>query len=178
MTDLLFADAIRDKPTVTSEGQILHKLPEGVRLRDAITHVDDRGTVCEMFDPRWGWHDEPIVFTYMFTLRPGMVKGWGMHLEHEDRYFIMFGDMEVVMYDARPDSPTHRMVAKVVMSELRRQLLCIPTGVWHANHNIGHKDAVVVNFPTRPYDHENHDKHRLPIDTDLIPYKFENARGW
>lgn len=178
MTDLLFADAIRDKATVTSEGQSLHKLPEGVRLRDATTHVDDRGTVCEMFDPRWGWHDEPIVFTYMFTLRPGMVKGWGMHLEHEDRYFIMFGDIEVVMYDARPDSPTNGMVSKVVMSELRRQLLCIPTGVWHANHNIGHKDVVVVNFPTRPYDHENPDKHRLPLDTDLIPYKFENARGW
>lgn len=98
-------------------------------------------------------------------------------MEHENRYFIMFGEMEVVLYDGRPNSPTHGLVAIVVMSEYRRQLMSIPTGVWHANHNIGTKDAVMVNFPTRPYDHENPDKYRLPIDTDLISYKFENARG-
>jgi dTDP-4-dehydrorhamnose 3,5-epimerase len=28
------------------------------------------------------------------------------------------------------------------------------------------------------YDHANPDKYRLPLDTDLIPYKFENSRGW
>jgi len=46
------------------------------------------------------------VFAYVFTLRPGVVKGWGMHLEHEDRYFILHGELEVVMYDDRPASPT------------------------------------------------------------------------
>jgi dTDP-4-dehydrorhamnose 3,5-epimerase len=101
-----------------------------------------------------------------------------MHLLHEDRYFILTGDMEVVMYDTRVGSPTHGLVSKVVLAESRRRIMNIPAGIWHANHNIGTKDVVVVNFPTKPYDHANPDKYRLPLDTDQIPYKFDNARGW
>jgi dTDP-4-dehydrorhamnose 3,5-epimerase len=54
----------------------------------------------------------------------------------------------------------------------------IPAGVWHADRNIGDKDAVVVNFPTIQYDHADPDKYRLPLDTDQIPHKFDNPRGW
>lgn len=176
-TDTAIA-GFRDSPTVTPEGQSLQALPAGVTFRDATTHVDDRGSVCEMYDPRWGWHPDPLTFVYTFSLRPGMVKGWGMHLLHEDRYFILSGDLKVVMYDPRPDSPTCGLVSNVVLSEHHRRLMNIPAGIWHANHNIGSKDAVMVNFPTMPYDHSSPDKYRLPLNTDKIPYKFENARGW
>src|SRR3954468_24984748 len=106
---------------VTPEGQSLQQLPHGVTFRDAVTHTDERGSVCEIFDPRWGWHDDPLVFVYMFTIRPGMAKGWNLHKEHEDRYFIVSGDLEVVMYDDRPESPTRGLVSKVVLSEHRRR---------------------------------------------------------
>jgi hypothetical protein len=52
-------------------------LPEGVTFRDAVTHIDARGTVTELFDQRWNWHKDPLVFTYAFTKKPGMIKGWG-----------------------------------------------------------------------------------------------------
>ncbi len=168
----------QDAATVTAEGQNLQVLPAGVTFRDATTHVDDRGSVCELFDPRWGWHQDPLTFVYTFSLRPGMVKGWGMHLQHEDRYFILSGDIEIVMYDARAASPTYSLLSKVVMTEHHRRLMNIPAGIWHANHNIGSKDAIVINFPTMPYDHSRPDKYRLPLDTEEIPYKFQNARGW
>jgi dTDP-4-dehydrorhamnose 3,5-epimerase len=169
----------RDDQTVTEDGQRVQPLPAGVGFRDAVTHVDDRGSVCELFNPRWGWSDAELVFAYMFTLRPGMVKGWGMHLKHEDRYFILYGDLEVVMYDDRDDSPTRGLVASVYLSEHRRQLMNIPEGIWHANRNVGNKDVTVINFPTAPYDHQSPDKYRLPLDTDQIPYSFaETPRGW
>lgn len=169
---------IKDAPSVTAAGEALRRLPHGVTFRDAATHSDDRGTVCELFDPRWQWHPDPFAFAYFYTLRPGRIKGWGMHKIHEDRYFIMFGEMEIVLYDARPDSPTTGLLAKTVLSEHHRRLMNIPAGVWHANHNIGQKDAVVVNFPTIPYDHADPDKYRLPLDTDQIPYSFEGRMGW
>lgn len=172
------ADLARDVPTVSSTGDRLARVPEGVTFRDAVTHVDDRGSVCELFDPRWGWTDDDLVFSYVFTLRPGMVKGWGMHREHEDRYFILYGELELVLYDGREDSRTHGLVSEIYLTEHRRQLMNIPTGVWHANRNVGMSDVTVINFPTKPYDHENPDKYRLPIDTDQIPYAFpEVARG-
>lgn len=163
---------------VTSAGELLTRMVHGVTVRRAVTHVDERGTVCEMFDERWGWHPDPLVFSYMFTLRPGMLKGWGMHKRHDDRYFLISGELLLVLYDGREDSPTHGLVSKLVLSEYDRRLVCIPTGVWHANQNIGEKDVLVVNFPTQPYDHEHPDKYRLPLDTDQIPYRFDNPRGW
>ena len=54
----------------------------------------------------------------------------------------------------------------------------IPKFVWHAEHNVGSTDVVVIDMPTEPYDHANPDKYRLPIDTPLIPYSFGAARGW
>jgi dTDP-4-dehydrorhamnose 3,5-epimerase len=168
----------KDPASVTATSEPLATLPHGVTFRRAITHVDGRGSVCELFDPRWQWHPDPLLFVYMFTIRPGMVKGWGLHKLHEDRYFVQLGEMEVVFYDARPDSPTGGQVSHVVLSEYDRRLMNIPAGIWHANRNIGNKDVVVVNFPTRPYEHGDPDKYRLPLDTDQIPYMFENARGW
>ena len=168
----------RDPASVTAAGDPLIQLPHGVGFHRSVTHLDERGSVCEMFDARWNWHPAPITFVYMFTLRPGMVKGWGLHKEHEDRYFVLNGEMEVVMYDVRPDSPTRGAVSRVVLSEFDRRLMNIPAGIWHANRNLASRDTLVVNFPTRPYDHENPDKYRLPLDTDQIPFKFENVRGW
>ena len=54
----------------------MQQLPQGVTFHDSPTHIDARGSVCELYDPRWGWHKDPLVFSYMFTLRPGMIKGW------------------------------------------------------------------------------------------------------
>jgi dTDP-4-dehydrorhamnose 3,5-epimerase len=63
------------------------------------------------------------------------------------------------------------------MSESQRKLVNVPKFVWHAEHNIGTKDVVLIDFPTKPYNHSDPDKYRLPIDTPLIPYSFGSARG-
>lgn len=161
-----------DVQTVLPDGSRLAPLPDGMRPRDAVTHVDARGTVCEIFDPRWDWHDDPVVFVYMFTIRPGWAKGWGLHKRHDDRYFILSGELEVVLFDDRPESPTRNLVASVVLSGYRRQLLNIPAGVWHADRNLGDTDAIVVNLPTIQYDHAAPDKYRLPLRNDYVPYTF------
>src|ERR1700680_1418406 len=121
--------AAKDPPTVSPSGEPLARLPDGVTFRPAPTHIDDRGSVCEMFDPRWRWHPEPLVFVYMFTLRPDKIKGWGLHKLHEDRYFVLVGEMQVVMYDVRPDSGTRNTISQVVLSEFNRGLLNIPAGI-------------------------------------------------
>lgn len=168
----------KDVQMVTSEGIPVQPVPEGVTFKEIPTHLDERGSVCELYDSRWTWHPDPLVFSYMFSVRPGMIKGWGMHLHHEDRYAILFGELEVVLYDAREESSTKGMVSKIILSHFNRRIMNIPAGVWHADHNIGQTDTVVINFPTICYNHADPDKFRLPLDTDQIPYRFENTRGW
>ena len=170
-------DSKKDQQTVSSEGKSLSKLPVGVTFKEIETHVDDRGSIFELFDSRWTWHTDPMVFSHVFTIRPGLIKGWGVHKKHEDRYCILFGEMETILYDGREDSETFGLVSKVYLTEFNRRLMNIPSGVWHADRNIGSKDLVVINFPTIPYDHKDPDKYRLPLDTDKIPYKFQNPIG-
>ena len=168
----------KDVATVSSEGVSLTTLPVGVTFRESKTHIDDRGSVFEIYDKRWDWHPAPVDFSYVYTIRPQVVKGWGLHKRHDDRYFLLFGEVEVVFYDVRPNAATYKQVSKVHLSEYNRRIMSIPVNVWHAVRNIGSKDAVIVNFPTIPYDHSDPDKFRLPLDTDQIPYSFGKSPGW
>jgi dTDP-4-dehydrorhamnose 3,5-epimerase len=170
--------AKRDVQTVDSAGQSTGRLLDGMRFHDVVRHRDDRGSVVELYDPRWGWHPDPLVFSYLFTIRPGVAKGWGLHREHEDRYFVIAGEMEVVLYDPRPESSTYKKICRVVLSADRPRLMNVPRNVWHTDHNIGTTEVAAVNFPTIQYDHTNPDKYRLPLDTDLIPFNFGKITGW
>lgn len=166
----------RDIQTVGADGRPVAQLPHGVVLRDYVTHADERGTVCELWDERWGVHPDPVVFVYTFTIRPRKAKGWGVHRAHEDRYAFLSGESEIVLYDGREDSPTAGLVARLTLTERHRRMLVIPRGVWHAERNIGATDVVVVNFPSIAYDHESPDKERLPLHTDAIPVDL--GLGW
>ena len=86
--------------------------------------------------------------------------------------------MQAVLFDPRPDSSTYGKICKVSLTEDRPRLMNIPANVWHADLNIGVDIVRLVNFPTKPYDPSNPDKYRLPLDTDLIPYSFGDAKGW
>lgn len=148
-------------------------------LRPLTTHADERGTVTELYDPRWGVNDDPLVFSYLFTIRPGAAKGWGVHRRHEDRYAFLSGTLELVFYDEREESPTHGQESRLFLHEHDRALLVIPRGVWHAERNVGQTDVAVVNFPTIQYDHTSPDKYRLPLDTDELPVALgPEWTGW
>jgi len=172
------AEATRDIQTVTTEGAPLRRLTEGVTVHNIQTHVDARGSVAELFDERWPTFRDPLVFAYMFTIRPGFAKGWNLHKTHVDRYVLLQGEMELVLFDPRPESSTYNEVCRIVLSGHQRRIVTVPKFVWHADHNIGTNDVLVVNFPTEPYDHANPDKYRLPLNTPLIPHSFKGASGW
>ncbi len=178
LLETTIAAAKSDTATVSSKGEPLRRLTHGVSLRRLVTHTDYRGSVTELYDPRWDFHPDPLVFSYVFTIRPGVVKGWNLHQRHEDRYALLQGEMELVLYDPRPDSPTFGEACTIALSEHERCLVNVPINVWHADRNIGSRDAVVLNYPTIAYDHANPDKLRLPLDTSLIPYQFpDNVIG-
>jgi dTDP-4-dehydrorhamnose 3,5-epimerase len=166
----------RDRATVTSDGEPLQPQIAGLVIRRLRTIEDSRGEVCEVFRPAWGVHPDPLVYVYQATLRPGAIKGWVVHEKQDDRLFTSIGVQRWVLYDARPDSPTHGLINDLVFSERNRALLIIPKGVYHAVQNIGSTDAVFVNMPTQPYDHASPDKLRLPLKNDLIPFDFDAGR--
>ena len=62
LLDQTLAAAVKDRQMVTSEGKSLDGLIEGSVFREVSTHIDERGSVVELFDSRWQWHPDPLVF--------------------------------------------------------------------------------------------------------------------
>ncbi len=172
-------DLEKDRQTTSSTGSHQQALPEGVFVQDTVVHTDARGMVFETFNQQWTHHGAPlVVHSYIFTIRPRWTKGWAVHTDHDDRYIIVKGHAEVVLYDGRETSSTYGRVFTIVLSESHRRMVNIPVGIWHATQNLGTEDCILINHPTKPYSYEDPDKYRLPLDTDKIPYKFHYPQGW
>jgi dTDP-4-dehydrorhamnose 3,5-epimerase len=159
----------KDTATVTPSGESLAPVIDGVRVHRTPVHPDHRGRVFEVYNPEHDFWTTPIVHTYVFTVRPGLVKGWGYHEHKEDRYCILSGEMLVVMWDGREGSPTHGMVQEVLLSPQATRMLMIPRRVWHVGINLGTEECMVMNHPTEPYDYANPDRRLLPWDSPDIP---------
>lgn len=168
----------KDKQTVTVDGQPITRRSEGVIIKSAIIHIDARGTLCEIHTPHSAPLEKPLVSVYQFTIRPGKIKGWHVHHQHDDRIFISQGQVKVVLYDSRKKSPTYGMVDEIYRSDLDRNLMVIPAFVYHAHQNIGTTDALFIRMPTRAYQHDDPDVFRYPVDSAEILYKFEKRQGW
>lgn len=171
-------EPVQDRQSVTADGQPIGELIDGVKMQPSTIHVGDRGTMCELFNRAWGVHDAPLVHVYRATIRPGKIKGWIEHHVHDDRLMVVVGECKIVLFDNRPDSPTHEMINELYVTEHNPTLVVIPAHVFHALENIGNSDMMFVNFPTTPYNYEQPDKYRLPLKNDRIPYSFEERRGW
>jgi dTDP-4-dehydrorhamnose 3,5-epimerase len=163
--------------TVTPLGERVAPVIHGVRIHQQVTQQDERGTLTEIYSPSWGFDDIPLVFLYTVTVRPGKVKGWAVHHEQTDRYFFYQGTLKLVLYDDRPESPTHKMINELYFSEANRSLVLVPPHVYHAVHNVGAVEGVLISLPSQPYRHADPDKYTLPLKNDLIPYTFENSLG-
>ena len=179
LLDLTLGAASRDVATTkVGSGPLAPKFLDGMGFRPSTAIHDERGHLIEVFDTRWDWSKDPYPQGYLTVVLPGVVKGWALHKTHEDRYFCVSGKLLVVTFDPRPESPTYGQLNKTILSADKPGLFNIPKFVWHADWNIGTENAVLMNLPTLPYNHDDPDKYRLPLDTDLIPFKFEGATGW
>jgi dTDP-4-dehydrorhamnose 3,5-epimerase len=177
MTIDVLPEAPRDEPTVDEAGRRLDSGIEGVVLERLVAHHDHRGSLAELIDPAKAFWSEAIVHAYAFTVRPGRIKGWGMHKLQVDRYAVLCGSLRVVLHDGRVGLPSYGRFAEFHFTDATPGLLRIPPGVWHADQNWGETDACVVNFPTRAYDRAQPDKHRIDPWSGSIPFDFTLRDG-
>jgi dTDP-4-dehydrorhamnose 3,5-epimerase len=160
---------IRDEQTVTADGRPTTPMIDGVVLHTPPVHLDHRGALFELYNGDPALWSVPIVYSYVFSVRPGQMKGWGMHEFKEDRYSLIVGEDLLFLHDDRPGSPTRGVTQQVVLSERGIRQIWIPRGVWHLHYNPTQHETHFVNFPTEPYQHDAPDRLMLPWDTDELP---------
>ncbi|MDH4986847.1 dTDP-4-dehydrorhamnose 3,5-epimerase family protein [Aminobacter anthyllidis] len=110
---------------------------------------------------------------YLVTAEPKSIRAWVYHKRQSDRLAYTNGDVRVVLYDLRTDSPTYQKLNILDVGAANKVLLTIPPFVVHGVQNRGMAAATFVNMPTNVYDPENPDKSRVRYDHPGIPYKFD-----
>ena len=169
--------AVSDRPSVDREGKALAPSIDGVAVVRLTAHHDDRGALTPVLDARHPFWVEPIVYAYSITIRPGRIKGWGMHRVQTDRYFVARGCVRVVLFDGREASPSCGKTVELYFTDASQGLLRIPPGVWHADQNWGDTEAQILNFPTHPYDPAAPDKYRIDPHSGVIPFDWRLRDG-
>ncbi len=144
---------------------------EGVILKPLTVHSDDRGVLMEVLKA----DDAAFVAVKQTTYTeayPGVIKAFHWHRRQWDLWFFASGMAQVVLYDLRPESPTHRQTDVVIMGERAPALLAIPAGVAHGYRVLGTKPAGLFYHTTEAYDPADPDEERIPFDDPAIGFDW------
>ncbi len=150
---------------------------EGVKVKTLKVIPDERGRLMELLRS----DDQEFFIQFgqvdMTTAYPGVVKAWHYHKRQTDNFAVVHGMMKVVLYDNRPDSPTHGEVNEFFMGIHNPVLLQIPPLVLHGFKCIGETEGIVVNIPTTLYNYKAPDEHRIDPHSKEIPYDWAIKEG-
>ncbi len=149
---------------------------EGVETKQLKPIPDERGWLMEILRC-----DDPVFKAfgqvYVTAAYPGVIKAWHLHEKQTDFFTVVQGMAKIVLYDDRSGSITKGEVNEFFIGEKNPMLLKIPSNIYHGFKGIGRKTAVILNLPDRPYNRERPDEHRLPYNTEKIPYDWSLKHG-
>ena len=132
---------------------------------------DDRGRLMEILRSDEGIFQK-FGQVYMTTAFPGAVKAWHYHKKQDDNFTCISGVMQLVLYDAREDSPTYKEVNNFTVSLENPMLVKIPKLIYHGFKCVGDKEAIVINVPTLSYNSKEPDEYRVDAFQNDIPYDW------
>ncbi len=166
--------AERDPQSVTPSWEPSDlELIEGVSIHEIKNVLVPTGTLTEIYRSEWEDDAGRVAQVFQRTLRPGCFTAWHAHANTLDRLFVGRGVALLVLFDARPESPTRGQLNEVPLGVERPSLVTVPPKVWHGVKNIGDVPATIINCVDQAYDYELPDHWRLASSTSKIPYRFE-----
>lgn len=148
-----------------------YRMPNEPVFIPAKVHVDDRG------------YSLMNLMTGMLTgqcqinisqLNPGAVKAWHMHQKQTDFMVAASGTIKVGIRGTIGSGHSLRQPPWfIVLSPMNPGVLVIPPHLWHGvSHIAGH--AILVYAVTKPYDLDNPDEQRSPVDHFPVNWGIEN----
>ena len=142
---------------------------EGVILTPLRQIFDERGKVMHMLR-----EDSPIFSRfgeiYFSCTHPGVVKAWHQHQEMTLNYAVIWGEIKFVLFDDRPNSPTHGEIQEFFISPENYMLVTVPPLIWNGFKCVGSSVSIVANCATLPHNSKEILR-RSPSDSK-IPYSW------
>jgi dTDP-4-dehydrorhamnose 3,5-epimerase-like enzyme len=134
-------------------------------IRQLTAHLDERGRLTEIFratDDAHGFGQ-----AYITTCAEGVVKAWHRHRLQVDRWYCVAGAAKVGIWD-----DAAKRGETVMLAADMPQLLVIPAGLFHGFTPChGHREAAMLNLPSREYDAANPDEER--VGPFVFPFRWD-----
>jgi dTDP-4-dehydrorhamnose 3,5-epimerase len=146
---------------------------EGIEVHDLKVFPDERGFFSEALRHDWKdlLKDEWIAQVNLSYSYPGVVRAWHRHLRGQVDYFLVIeGSMKICAYDDEEDSPTKGVLAEVIGSKEKPQVIRIPGHYWHGTKTVSSTPSLTVYFVSKLYDYTSPDEQRRPWnDPTIVP---------
>ena len=136
---------------------------------------DKRGAVIRVLrcdDPFF----EEFGEVYCSYIKPRCVKAWHLHKRMTLNYAVPNGNIELVLFDVRPNSPT-RFTKQVLRTGIAGNyaLIKIPPGIWNGFKSVQPtRGALVVNVASMPHD----PKEIVRKPPHKLKYKGDPVHDW
>jgi dTDP-4-dehydrorhamnose 3,5-epimerase len=153
---------------------------KGIKEREIIKHIDERGFFSEIIRKDWLElleDDDIIQFNLSFSY-PKIIRAWHRHSKGQVDFFICVdGTIKVCVYDDREESETYREIDEIVLSSEKLKVVRIPGSLWHGYMVIGYKPAKLLYGVNNLYDYEQPDEDRRPWnDTGIVPITINGKK--
>lgn len=141
----------------------------GVEIKELVSHPDARGFFREVIRHTDGFFGEGFAQWSHSRMQRHVVKAWHFHHLQVDWWYVPIGEIDVVLYDLRHDSPTAAEKMEFEMGTDHPLVVRIPPGVAHGC-KVTSDEAHLFYITSRTYDPE--DEGRYPFDSDAIPHHW------
>jgi dTDP-4-dehydrorhamnose 3,5-epimerase len=105
-------------------------VPGGVLIRPLVQHKDSRGTLAELFRSAWPEAIETVQWNLVRS-SARVLRGFHVHVRHEDYLVVLHGRASVGLKDLRYESPTFAHASMLEFDGEEPAAIKIPVGVAH-----------------------------------------------
>jgi dTDP-4-dehydrorhamnose 3,5-epimerase-like enzyme len=150
---------------------------DGVKFQKSPIVKYSAGLICEVKNQRWeNLYDSTLNHMYIIYDDTLAEREWGMHKKSTDRYLLIKGRIEVVLFDGRDSQNAEPFVCELSgVDEGEYSGLIIPPGVWHSFRNLDKNEIILMNFKFPEFNREDVDKYRLPMPNELTDFQWQSV---
>jgi len=145
------------------------KMIAGVIIRPLKQISDERGKVMHML------RNDSDLFSgfgevYFSTIYCHKIKAWKKHAKMTQNFAVPVGEIRLVIYDGRKESPTYQELQEIELGEDHYSLVKIPPLVWYGFQGVSLVPALIVNCSDLPHDPQ--ESQSLEATSKVIPYEW------
>ncbi len=144
---------------------------KGVRIIKIKSHIDKRGFFREILRQKDRYSRFQFKQVSHSQVKKNVIKGWHLHKRQYQWNYLIFGKINVWLFDTRKKSKTYKKSINIKIDSKKQKILYFfPPGIAH-----GYKALNKINhmlYATSGYFNKK-EEHKIDINNDLIPNYFK-----